>query len=200
MRARWELLIQNQDYYLDPSGLWFTLASKLDQKDYLAVSYVTATGTDVGTGPVTDTPVPPNAAPADTLRLIVEPLVSANRVTFRHEMRQVYRVAGSDLDRNTLLVDLSVNQTERPLSGTASTYLALLGLSRPTDESVFDAYSRLFPRVQDTQADQTVRESYIVFPHLEPFGDATRLQPAERSDSLYRTPLAAAGPAGPPRH
>jgi hypothetical protein len=30
--ARWELLIQNQDYYLDPSGLWFTLASKLDQK------------------------------------------------------------------------------------------------------------------------------------------------------------------------
>ena len=196
--ARWELLIQNQDYYLDPSGLWFTLASKLDQKDYLAVSYVTATGVAVGTGPVTDTPVPPNAVPRDTLRLIVEPLVSANRVTFRHEMRQVYRVAGSDLDRRTLLVDLSVNQTERPLSAAASTYLALLGLSRPTDEAVFDAYSRLFPRVQDTQADQTVRESYIVFPHLQPFGDATRLQPAERSDSLYKTPLYLLLNQGPP--
>jgi hypothetical protein len=196
--ARWELLIQNQDYYLDPSGLWFTLASKLDQKDYLAVSYVTATGVQVGTGPVTDTPVPPNAAPADTLRLIVEPQVSSNRVTFRHEMRQVYRVAGSDLDRGTLLVDLSVNQTERPLSGSSSTYLALLGLARPTDEAVFDAYSRLFPRLQDAQADQTVRESYIIFPHLEPFGDATRLQPAERSDSLYRTPLYLLLSQGPP--
>lgn len=196
--ARWELLIQNQDYYLDASGLWFTLASKLDQKDYLSVSYVTGTGARVGTGPVTDTPVPPGAAPRDTLRLIVEPLVSSNRVTFRHEMRQVYRVAGSDLDRNTLLVDLSVNQTERPLSGAASTYLALLGLARATDESVFDSYSRLFPRVQDTQADQTVRESYIVFPHLEPFADATRLQPAERSDSLYRTPLYLLLSQGPP--
>ena len=191
-------MIQNQDYYLDPSGLWVSLASKLDQKDYLAVSYVTATGTRVGTGPVTDTPVPPNAAPRDTLRLIVDPLVESDRVTFRHEMRQVYRVAGSDLDRNTLLVDLSVNQTERPLSGAASTYLALLGLARPTDEAVFDAYSRLFPRVQDTQADQTVRESYIVFPHLEPFGDATRLQPAERSDSLYLTPLYLLLNQGPP--
>ena len=196
--ARWELLIQNQDYYLDPSGLWFTLASKLDQKDFLAVSYVTASGVAVGTGPVTDTPVPPNAAPRDTLRLIVEPLVGANRVTFRYEMRQIYRVAGSDLDRNTLLVDLSVNQTERPLSGAASTYLALLGLARPTDEAVFDAYSRLFPRVQDTQADQTVRESYLVFPHLQPFGDATRLQPAERSDSLYKTPLYLLLNQGPP--
>jgi Motility related/secretion protein len=196
--ARWELLIQNQDYYLDATGLWFILASKLDQKDYLAVSYVTATGLRVGTGPVRDTPVPPQSAPADTLRLIVEPLVGANRATFRHEMRQVYRVAGSDLDRNSLLVNLSVNQTERPLSGAASTYLALLDLAQPTDESVFDAYNRLFPRVQDVQAEQTVRESYIVFPHLQPFADATRLQAPERSDSLYRTPLYLVLSQGPP--
>ncbi len=196
--ARWELLIQNQDYYLDASGLWFTLASKLDQKDYLAVSYLTAAGTRVGTGPVTDTPVVPGTAPRDTLRLIVEPLVSSDRTTFRHEMRQVYRVAGADLDLNSLRVDLSVNQTERPLSGTASTYLALLGLSLPTDESIFDAYSRLFPRLQDTQAGQTIRESYIVFPHLRPFADATRLQPAERSDSLYTTPLYLVLSQGPP--
>ena len=36
---RWELLIQGTDYYLDPSGLWIVLATKLDQNDYLAVSY-----------------------------------------------------------------------------------------------------------------------------------------------------------------
>ena len=42
---RWQLLIQGTDYYLDPSGLWFALATKLDQNDYLAVSYTTAAGT-----------------------------------------------------------------------------------------------------------------------------------------------------------
>ena len=46
---RWELLIQGTDYYLDHSGLWITLATKLDQNDYLAVSYRTAAGTTVGT-------------------------------------------------------------------------------------------------------------------------------------------------------
>ncbi|MEO8199320.1 MAG: cell surface protein SprA [Gemmatimonadota bacterium] len=187
--AQWELLVQNVDYYLDGSGLWFALASKLDVNDYLAVSYETTDGTRVGTGPVADNPAPPGGAPRDTLRLIVEPKVQPTAVTFRHEMRQVYRVAGADLDRGSLQVDLSVNQTERPLSGAASTYLALLGLARPTDENVFDATNRLFPRAQDTQSDQTIRESYIVFPHLQPFADATRLTPAERSDSLYRTPI-----------
>ncbi|MEO8294157.1 MAG: cell surface protein SprA [Gemmatimonadota bacterium] len=187
--AQWELLVQNQDYYLDNSGLWFVLASKLDQKDYLAVSYLTAAGNRVGTGPVRDNPLGPGGVPRDTLRLIVEPLRGPTTVTFRHEMRQIYRVAGADLDRSSLQVDLSVNQTERPLSGAASTYLALLGLARPGDENVFDATNRLFPRPQDTQTDQTIRESYIVFPNLQPFADPSRLTPPERSDSLYKTPL-----------
>ena len=40
-----------RDYYLDPSGLWLALATKLDPTDYLAVSYVTAGGTTVGSFP-----------------------------------------------------------------------------------------------------------------------------------------------------
>ncbi|MEP7326106.1 MAG: cell surface protein SprA [Gemmatimonadota bacterium] len=196
--ARWELLVQNQDYYLDQSGLWFVLGSKLDLRDFLAVSYVTASGARVGTGPVRDTPTPPNQPPVDTLRLIVEPQVGADRVTFRHEMRQVYRIAGTDLDRNTLRVGLSVNQSERPLSGSASTYLALLGLSLPTDENVFDVSNRLFPRAQDLQSQAVVREAYVVLPHLQPFADPTRLTLPERSDSLYRTPLYLVLSQGPP--
>ena len=196
--ARWELLVQNQDYYLDQSGLWFVLGSKLDQRDFLAVSYLTASGAAVGTGPVSDTPTPPNQPPVDTLRLIVEPLVGADKVTFRHEMRQVYRIAGTDLDRSSLRVGLSVNQSERPLSGAASTYLALLGLAVPTDENVFDMSNRLFPRAQDAQSEPTVREAFIVLPHLQPFADATRLTPQERSDSLYRTPLYLVLSQGPP--
>src|SRR5690606_11539564 len=38
----------------------------------------------------------------------------------------------------------------------------------------------------------------IVFPHLQPFADPTRLAPAERSDSLYRTPLYLLFDQGPP--
>ena len=43
--VRWELLIQGTDYYLDGSGLWVVLGTKLDQNDYLAVSFRTAAGT-----------------------------------------------------------------------------------------------------------------------------------------------------------
>jgi hypothetical protein len=196
--ARWELLVQNQDYYLDPSGLWFVLGSKLETRDFLAVSYETTDGTAVGTGPVTDTPVAPGQPPADTLRLVVEPLVGATAETFRHEMRQVYRVSGTDLDRSSLRVTLSVNQSERPQSGAASTYLSLLGIAIPTDENVFDMTNRLFPRAQDAQSEQVVREAYIVLPHLQPFADATRLTAAERSDSLYKTPLYLVLNQGPP--
>ena len=109
-------------------------------------------------------------------------------VTFNHEMRQIYRVAGSDLDEPSLEVRLSVNQSERPLDG-GTTYLAALRLALPTDPNVFDRENRLFPRAQEPQAGPVVNESYIVYPHLRPFADAARLSDAERNDSLYQKPL-----------
>ncbi len=182
--VQWELLVQNVDYYLDPSGLWFALSTKLDQDSYLAVSYITADGTMVGSFPSQDR----GATANDSLRLIVQPRAGPELVTFRHEMRQVYRVAGSDLDPASLEVTLALNRSERPQTG-AETYLALLGLSIPTDPTVFDRENRLFPRSRDPEAAQVIRESYIVYPHLTPFADATRLTPAERADTIYRIPL-----------
>ncbi len=180
---RWELLLQGSDYYLDPSGLWVALTTKLDRGDFLAVSYRTATGTLVGTMPVTDDP-----ATTDTLRLLVEPQRGPEAFTFRHEMRQVYRVAGSDLNRPSLTVALTVNRSAQPLSGTG-TYLALLGLATESNTEEFDRENRLFPRIRDPGAAEILSEAYIVLPHLQPFADATRLLPQERNDSLYRTPL-----------
>ncbi|MBA3659815.1 MAG: hypothetical protein H0W67_09480, partial [Gemmatimonadales bacterium] len=182
--VRWELLIQGSDYYLDPSAFWIALSTKLDPGDYLAVSYVSAAGTTIGSFPSQDQ----GQNSTDSLRLIVRPQQPPTSVTFRHEMRQIYRVAGSDLEDPSLQVNLSVNQSERPQQG-AATYLAQLGLSIPTDANSFDRENRLFPRDREPTAAQVVRESYIVFPHLTPFADASRLSPAERSDSLYRTPL-----------
>ena len=190
--VRWQLLIQGTDYYLDPSGLWFALATKLDQNDYLAVSYTTAAGTTVGSFPAEDR----GQGSSDSLRLIVEPKKGPEAVTFRHEMRQVYRVAGADLDRGSLQVNLSVNRSERP-QGQASTYLSLLGLATPNDQNVFDRDNRLFPRPSDPDASEVLRESYIVFPSLTPFASPA-LSPAERSDSLYRTPQYLLLVQGPP--
>ncbi len=188
--ARWELLLQGTDYYLDPSGLWFVLQTKLATDiDFLAVSYVARSGKRLGTLPRQDRGLGPAGQFLDTLSVIVEPQAGPTRPTFRHEMRQVYRIAGTDLNRPSLRVVLSLNRSERPFNTPPETYLALVGLAIPTDPQVFDVDNRLFPRTRDPNADQVVRESYIIFPHLAPFADATRLPtPGERSDSLYRTP------------
>jgi hypothetical protein len=186
--VQWELLIQNVDYYLDPSGLWLALTTKLDPNSYLAVSYITAGGTTVGSFPGADRG--PNST--DSLRLVVlptnDPQAGPSSPTFRHEMRQIYRVAGTDLDASSLEVDVSLNRSEKPQSG-AETYLALLGLSLPTDPNLLDRDNRLFPRSRDPDATQVVRESYIVYPNLQPFADATRLTAQERADTIYRVPL-----------
>ena len=191
-RLRWELLVPGTDYYLDPSGTWFALANRLDQNSYLAVSFVTAAGTRVGTFPSQDNP-----AGNDSLELIIEPRRGPDVPTFRYEMRNVYRIAGTDLDRTSLSVAITVNQSERPLSG-APTYLAQLGLAISSDPHLLDVDNRLFPRTRDPGASTVVRESYIVFPNLAPFADPTRLQPTERDDSLYRTPPYLLFTQGPP--
>jgi Motility related/secretion protein len=199
--VRWELLIQGTDYYLDRSGLWLTLGTKLDGNDYLAVSYIAEDGTRIGTFPEADRGTAAEGdvqAARDTLELIVQPLQGPDLPTFRYEMRQVYRVAGSDLDPSSLTVSVTLNRSERPLSGTAPTYLQQLGLAIPSDPAVFDRENRLFPRVRDPEAAQVIHDSYVVFPHLQPFADRTRLSPAEASDSLYRTPLFLLLAQGPP--
>ena len=194
--VQWELLIQGTDYYLDPSGLWIVLASKLDQNDYLAVSYLSAAETRVGTFPVKDQGS--NALVKDTLELIVQPQQGPDLPTFRYEMRHVYRVGGSDLEPSSLVVGITLNRSERPLTGNAGTYLQVLGLATPSDPTSFDRENRLFPRTRDPSAAQLIRDYYVVFPTLQPFADQTKLSAPELSDSLYRTPLFLLLSQGPP--
>src|SRR5207249_3530248 len=90
----WEVLQEGKDYYVDPTGAWFALANRLDQSDYLAVSYVTASGTDsIGTIPVDASR---DTAKVDTLRLVYDPkpAVNAASPTFRFQTRSAYRVSG----------------------------------------------------------------------------------------------------------
>ena len=161
------------------------------------MSYRSAAGTNVGTFPDADRGTV-SGAPLDTLEMIVQPQQGPDLPTFRNEMRQIYRVAGADLDPSSLTVGITLNRSERPLSGSVDTYLRLLGLSVPTDATLFDMGNRLFPRTRDPDAAQVIHDYYIVLPHLQPFADPARLTPAESSDSLYRTPLFRLLSEGPP--
>ena len=192
----WEILQEGKDYYVDPTGTWLALANRLDQSDYLAVSYVTGSGADsIGTFPVTANP---DTNVVDTLRLVYDPKpgVTAASPSFRFEIRSAYRIGGTEIDRESVLLALSVNRRERSPGG--ETYLALLGLALENDPSRFDQYNRLFPRARDPNAGAPVRDFFAIFPHLTPFADSTRLLAAERNDSLYRTPRAYLGTQGPP--
>src|SRR3989442_14326080 len=66
------------------------------------------------------------------------------------------------------------------------------------DATKFDKYNRLFPRARDPNQGDPVRDLFIVFPHLAPFADSTKLTATERNDSLYRTARAYLSTQGPP--
>lgn len=190
---RWELLTQGDEYWLDPSGLWFVLTAKLDPNDYLAVSYVTEDGTRVGTFPAVDDPLK-----SDSLLLVVEPNRGPEAGTFRHAMRNAYRVAGSDLERSSFNLAVLLNRAERP-ENEVTTWLSRFGLAVPTDQSVFDTDNRLFPRSRDPGAGEVIKDQFVVFPNLEPFGDPQLVtNTAARNDSLYRTPEYLLFSQGPP--
>ena len=186
----WELLVEGRDYYLDPTGLWFTLGTRVGDQDFLAVSYITASGDTVGTYPAVN-------GTLDTLELIYEPRRGPDAATYDYEMRNVYRLGSGDLDRTSLALTLVVNESERPLDG-QGTYLSRLRIALASDESRLDEFNRVFPRDRDPNRGAPIRDLFLIFPNLRPFGDSTRLQTAERNDSLYRTPTYLLTSQGPP--
>ena len=192
----WEILEERVDYYVDPSGTWFALANRLDQNDHLALSYVTGARTDtVGTFPLE---VNPDTTVVDTLRLVYDPKpgITAAAPSFRFEIRNAYRAGGREVNRESLDLALMVNQRERSPLG--EPYLGVLGIALENDLNQFDQYNRLFPRARDPGQGDPVRDLFVMFPHLTPFADSTRLAPTERNDSLYRTPRAYLTTQAPP--
>ncbi len=200
---QWEILVEGRDYYVDPTGAWFALTTRLAVDDYLGISYIPAGQAGcgaprpcVGTFP---TVANPDTAELDSLRLVYDPRpgVTAASPSFRFEIRSAYRVGGSELTRDALQLVLTVNERERSLVSDR-TYLDLMGLALPTDVSDFDEANRLFPRGRDPGQGAPLRDFFAVLPHLAPFADSTRLAATERNDSLYRTPRAQLVAQAPP--
>ncbi|MBL0170171.1 MAG: cell surface protein SprA [Gemmatimonadaceae bacterium] len=203
-RQTYEVLRENVDYYLDPSGLWIALVRPLQVNgERLAVAYEVSNGgvpgRNVSTGGTPDiefTDAPQFA------NLLWEPeLQPTLSEYFFREIKSVYRLGGEDLQRESvalkLVTGLSGDQ-EKPFdSSRGETYLQMFGLSQATNPTAFDVENRVWPRPSDPNysaasggRDKLIRDYFVFFPSVQPFARAGLAQPAANpaNDTLYRYP------------
>jgi len=200
----YEYLREGVDYYADPSLLWIALVRPLAlNNERLVVAYrVRINGRDttyVNTGGTPDlqfTP-PPREQFAN---LIWDPDVNPGDPAFDREIRSVYRLGGSDLRRQSVILKVvtgSSEDQEKPVAGGADTYLKLFGLAQSTNSSSFDLENRIWPRPTDPNFElslgspgaHTIQDQFLIFPSAKPFastGLAVAGNPS--NDTIYTTP------------
>ncbi len=199
----YEYLREGVDYYADPSLLWIALVRPLAlNNERLVVAFrvringrdtvYTATG---GTPDLTFT-----AAREQFANLIWDPDVQPGDPAFDREIRSVYRLGGPDLRRQSVTLKVvtgSSEDQEKPVAGTADTYLKLFGLAQSTNSSSFDLENRIWPRPSDpnfelslgSPGSHTIRDQFLIFPSAKPFaskGLAVGGNPT--NDTIYTTP------------
>ena len=199
----YEYLREGVDYYADPSKLWIALVRPLSlNNERLVVAYkVRINGvltTYVSTGGTPDLEY--NASHAQFANLLWDPGVSPGDPAFDREIRSVYRLGGTDVVRQSVIVKIltgNATSQEKPPAGNADTYLQLFGLAQSTNTSSFDVENRLWPRSTDPDyalgvgvfGTQIIRDQFLVFPSVRPFasnGIAGTVNP--HNDTLYTTP------------
>ncbi len=205
--AWFRYLQPGQDYVVHPSGLWIALRSPLSEGELLAVTYVTESGDTIGTyNP--ERVYLEGGRPRLKLLKATSAQHQPGRPTWRHEMRQVYRVSSSgDVDPASVNLTISLGEqsagrtfARRP-NGDDLTYLRLFGLDEeaPTDE--VDPSQIYRPALDSFEDQPPVSGTFIVFPTLEPFSlpaplrslpidsvEARRMLGANRNERIYRDP------------
>jgi hypothetical protein len=199
----YELLRESIDYYIDPSQLWVALVRPLSlNNERLVVAYtLNIGGRDTVIAHLGGTPDLELVVGRPQLaHLVWDPQVTPADPAFRREIRSVYRIGGDDVRRSSVEIRIvagSAADQEKPPGGSAETYLQLFGLSQVTNESLFDAENRLWPRPQDPNflasgipGTEIFFDRFVIFPSLEPF--ASRGLASEPgivpNDTIYRTP------------
>jgi hypothetical protein len=198
----YQVLQQGVDYYIDPTNLWIALVSPINRGERLAISYtVTGPGGTEVTVPTLGGTLPTAANPnqPDTLVLLWDNEVLPGDQPFNRELRNIYRLGGEDIQRNTVELKLVVGSgdQERSQAAGAPTYLQVYGLAQRTNTSAFDVENRLWPRQGDPNqaanagggSTKLIRDYFVIFPSLQPFANAGLADPPDPvNDSLYRTP------------
>ena len=132
----YELLREGVDYYSDPSRLWIALVRPLSlNNERLVVAYRVRIGgvltTHVTTGGTPDLEF--STTHDQFANLLWDPNVQPTDAAFRHEIRSVYRLGGSDVVRQSVSVKVvtgNATDQEKPVTGGAATYLQLFGLAQ----------------------------------------------------------------------
>ncbi|MEI6739242.1 MAG: cell surface protein SprA [Gemmatimonadaceae bacterium] len=200
----YEVLRENIDYVLDPSGLWLALVRPLQANgERLAIAYeVTVNGTPqryLATGGTPD--IEATDAP-QVANLLWEPeLQPSSPAYFLREIKSVYRLGGDDLQRESLALRVVTGlggDQEKPVDPSrGGTYLQLFGLAQATNPSALDIENRVWPRRSDANVsalsggrDPLLRDAFLFFPSVQPFARAGLAQPAGNpaNDTLYRFP------------
>ena len=193
----YEYLREGVDYYIDPSQLWISLVrpASLNGERYVIAYNIGNGGTNPRTG---GDPVVQNETRNIYANLIWDPSITPDDSAFNREIRSVYRVGGDDIQRQSVSVRIVTgNGQEKPVAGTAQTYLQMFGLSQASNANNFDVENRLWPRPSDPNVNTSaggvgskiIRDYFLVFPSLQPFSSQGLVQPGNpANDTIYRTP------------
>ena len=205
----YEVLRENVDYIVDPSQLWVKLTQPLNvSNERLVVAYtVRAAGAETTNSNTGGTPdMTYVASRPQYANLLWDPQVQPGDPASYREMRNVYRVGGSDVQRGSVGITILTGTTfdqEKPQAGTAATFLQLFGVAQLGNPGSFDVDNRLWPRPGDpgysiastpgagAQSLTTgATDLFLVFPSLQPFARSGLAQPAANpaNDAIYTTP------------
>ncbi|MFL5954850.1 MAG: cell surface protein SprA [Gaiellaceae bacterium] len=201
----YELLREGVDYYVDPSQLWIAMVTQPSlERDRIVIAYTVRgpNGQPVVNPAVGGTPdVAYNGLPGTQLaNLLYDYSINPGDPAFRREIRSIYRIGGEEVQRNTInarIVAGAAGDQEKPIGGSAQTYLQLFGLSQTTNPAAFDAENRVWPRPSDPNvttspsggSSKIVRDYFVVFPSLQPFSDSGLAKPPNLSNAaIYSTP------------
>lgn len=210
----YEVLRENVDYVVDPSQLWIKLTQPLSPaNERLVVAYTVRAGgvetTNANTGGTPDMTYV--ATRQQFANLLWDPQVQPGDAASFRELRNAYRIGGSDVQRGTVGITIGTGTTfdqQKPLAGGSSSFLQLFGIAQAGNPGAFDADNRLWPRPGDPGyaipspassaapaipgvANPTgTTDQFLIFPSLEPFARAGLAQPAANpaNDAIYTTP------------
>ncbi len=198
---------------MDQSLLWFALVRPLNEtNERLVVAYnVKVNGKDTVWATTGGTPDLQYIPGRDQVaNLVMDPTVGPTSAAFRNEIRSVYRIAGSNLAREsaTIRVVAGSGRLEHPIAGRDATFLEMFGLAQSANPAEFDAENRIWPRRSDAifnlgagaadirnggtlDAAFAIRDFFLVFPSLHPFSarDSGLVVPGNpTNDDIYNIP------------
>ena len=205
----YEVLRENVDYIVDPSQLWVKLTQPLNvNNERLVVAYtVRAAGVETTNANTGGTPDMTNVTSRPQYaNLVWDPQVQPGDPASFREMRNIYRVGGSDVQRGSVGITILTGTTfdqEKPEAGASATFLQLFGIAQAGNPGSFDVDNRLWPRPGDPgysipsapgagapALTTGATDQFLVFPSLQPFARAGLAQPAGNpaNDAMYATP------------